>query len=269
MPGSNWRDAAPEQVFARRELLKGSAVLGGGITALVWGVGAGFAGPAQGVPQWFATLKQGSPVASPEVVETYQPIALTGAEAATLRAIGNRIIPADELGPGAGDAGAFIYIDWTLAGPGAAVLSLYQAGIAALDAGAAEGGFVAADSVTQDTLLGQAEAGDLPDLPEGFFPLLIEHTRQGMFGDPMYGGNIDFAGWDLIQYPGLKLTWTPEEQALDTVVTPAYRSVAQQGGVPYVQPNEIVPKGATPAAESGTPVVAPGGTPNVGNEPNA
>ncbi len=269
MPGSNGRDAAPERAFPRRELLKGSAAVGGGITALVWGVGIGLAGPAQGVPQWFAAMQQGSPVATPEAVANYQPVALTEAEAATLHAITNRIIPPDDLGPGAGDAGAFIYIDWTLAGPGAAALPLYQAGLAALDDGAGKGGFAAADSATQDTLLGQAETGELPDLPEGFFPLLIEHTRQGMFADPMYGGNIDFAGWDLIQYPGIKLTWTPEEQALNTVVTPAHRSVAEQGGVPYIQPDEIIPVGATPVAESGTPVVSPGGTPDVGNEPNA
>lgn len=233
MAGSTGREATPERVFPRRELLKGSAYVGGGVAALAWGVGAGLAGPAQGVPQWFASLKQGTPVGSPVAVDGYQPIALTEAEAATLRAIGNRIIPADDLGPGAGDSGAFIYIDWTLASPGAALLPLYQAGIAALDAGAGADGFVAADSATQDTLLAQAEAGELADVPEGFFPLLIEHTRQGMFGDPMYGGNIDFAGWDLIQYPGLKLTWTAEEQALDTVVTPAHRSVAEQGGTPY------------------------------------
>ena len=233
MQGSNGRDGAPERVFPRRELLKGSAVIGGGVTALVWGVGAGLAGPAQGVPQWFKSLKQASPVASPEAVENYQPMALTAAEAATLRAIGNRLIPADDLGPGAGDSGTFIYIDWTLAGPGSALLPLYQGGIAALDTAAGDGGFAAVDAATQDTLLGQAEAGELADAPEGFFPLLLEHTRQGMFGDPMYGGNIGFAGWDLIQYPGLKLTWTADEQALDTVVTPAHRSVAEQGGTPY------------------------------------
>ncbi len=233
MTGSTGREAVPERVFPRRELLKGSAAIGGGVTALVWGVGTGLAGPAHGVPQWFAALRQGTPMASPEAVASYQPIALTESEAATLRAIGNRIIPADDLGPGAGDAGAFIYIDWTLAGPGAALLGLYQGGIAVLDDAAGDGGFGAIDSAAQDALLTQAEAGELADLPEGFFPLLIEHTRQGMFGDPMYGGNIGFAGWDLIQYPGLKLTWTADEQALDTVVTPAHRSVAEQGGTPY------------------------------------
>lgn len=260
MNGSSERADKPENAFPRREFLKGSAYLGGGVAALVWGVGAGLAGPAHGVPQWFARMQQASPVASPMAVDAYQPVALTPAEAATLRAAGNRLIPTDDLGPGAGDAGTFIYIDWTLAGPGAALLPLYQGGIAALEAGAGAGGFVAADTATQDSLLTQAESGDLANTPEGFFPLMLEHTRQGMFGDPMYGGNLDFAGWDLIQYPGLKLTWTPDEQALDTVVTPAHRSVAEQGGVPYIQPAEIVP-----AAGSATPAVMPGGTPDVSN----
>jgi gluconate 2-dehydrogenase gamma chain len=215
------------------------------------------------MPQWMGHMQSAtpmaSPLASPTAVDDYQPVALTQAEAATLRAIGNRLLPADDLGPGAGDLGAFIYVDWALSGQAAATLPLYQGGIAALDAAAGDGGFVGADPATQDSLLSQAESGDLVNGPEGFFALVLEHTRQGTFGDPMYGGNLGFAGWDLIQYPGLKLTWTPEEQALDTVVTPAHRSVAEQGGVPYVMPAEIVPNG-TPVAGSGTPVVTSGGT---------
>ena len=41
-------------------------------------------------------------------------------------------------------------------------------------------------------------AGD----PGGFFATLLEYTRQGMFADPIHGGNAGFAGWDLIGYPG-------------------------------------------------------------------
>lgn len=252
MPGSTRRAGAPERVFPRRDLLKGSAVIGGSVAALAWGVGTGLAGPVQGVPQWFAALRQGTPPASPEAVENYQPVALSAEEAATLRAVGNRLIPADDLGPGAGDAGTFIYIDWTLAGPGAFMLEMYQAGLAALDDAAGGDGFAAADVTTQDDVLSRAEAGELEGVPEGFFGLVLEYTRQGMFGDPMYGGNAGFAGWDLIQYPGLKLTWTAEEQAIGTVVTPAHRSVADQGGMPYAPPQIIM--FATPTAgEGGTP----------------
>ena len=35
-----------------------------------------------------------------------------------------------------------------------------------------------------------------------FFPLLITHTRQGFYADPIYGGNRDRAGWKVIGFPG-------------------------------------------------------------------
>ena len=35
-----------------------------------------------------------------------------------------------------------------------------------------------------------------------FFPLLALHTRQGFLADPIYGGNRDRAGWDVIGFPG-------------------------------------------------------------------
>lgn len=35
-----------------------------------------------------------------------------------------------------------------------------------------------------------------------FFPLLVAHTRQGFYADPIYGGNKDRAGWRVIGFPG-------------------------------------------------------------------
>lgn len=35
-----------------------------------------------------------------------------------------------------------------------------------------------------------------------FFPLLVAHTRQGFYADPIYGGNRDHVGWDVIGFPG-------------------------------------------------------------------
>ena len=40
-----------------------------------------------------------------------------------------------------------------------------------------------------------------------------EHTLQGMFSDPYYGGNADFIGWDMIGYPGVRLATTAAQQA--------------------------------------------------------
>lgn len=35
-----------------------------------------------------------------------------------------------------------------------------------------------------------------------FFELLTLHTRQGFYGDPVYGGNRDRVGWQVIGFPG-------------------------------------------------------------------
>jgi gluconate 2-dehydrogenase gamma chain len=35
-----------------------------------------------------------------------------------------------------------------------------------------------------------------------FFPLLVLHTRQGFLADPIYSGNRDRVGWDVIGFPG-------------------------------------------------------------------
>ena len=37
-----------------------------------------------------------------------------------------------------------------------------------------------------------------------FFPLLCLHTRQGFYADPVYGGNRDRVGWEVIGFPGPK-----------------------------------------------------------------
>ncbi len=35
-----------------------------------------------------------------------------------------------------------------------------------------------------------------------FLPLLVAHTRQGFYADPIYGGNRDRTGWKVIGFPG-------------------------------------------------------------------
>lgn len=218
-------DRAPVRVFDRRRFLRDTALVGGGAVA------AGTAFPstalAAGVPRerlaaWLTLLAEGTP----EALADYQPVALTPAELTTLKAAIDRLIPADDLGPGATEAGVFVYIDRILADGSAAVLPLYQGGLAALDA-VDSNAFVALGPDRQDDLLTQAEAGDLADVPAGFFPLLLEHTRQGMFCDPIHGGNRNFAGWDLLGYPGIKLVWSEADQAEGTEVEPEHVSVEQ------------------------------------------
>lgn len=63
----------------------------------------------------------------------------------------------------------------------------------------------AAFSLSADDVgLGGAPAGNQPvneDFLE-FFPLLVLNTRQGFYGDPVYGGNENRVGWGVIGFDG-------------------------------------------------------------------
>ena len=44
-----------------------------------------------------------------------------------------------------------------------------------------------------------------------FFNLVLEDVYEGMFSDPIYGGNRDLAGWKLVGYPGAQRAYTAYE----------------------------------------------------------
>jgi hypothetical protein len=140
------------------------------------------------------------------------PDALAPAELATLDAVLERLIPSDELGPGAREARVARYVVRRLAGPDRELRPVYAAGLARLEAeaGALGSTFAGLDGERQDELLRAAEAR--PDDP--FFELALRHAQEGMFGDPAHGGNADRVGWDLIGYPGPRLAWTESDQRL-------------------------------------------------------
>ena len=138
-----------------------------------------------------------------------------------MQAVVARLIPADERGPGAFEAGAATYIDRALAGPLAGSRDAYRAGLAALDrySQAARGaGFAALDAAEQDVLLQGLEANAAPGFgpgAAGFFNLVLTHTIQGTFSDPAHGGNVDFIGWRMLGYPGVRTVVTSDLQRID------------------------------------------------------
>jgi gluconate 2-dehydrogenase gamma chain len=155
---------------------------------------------------------------------------LTAAESNTLEAIVARLIPADDNGPGAADARAGRYIDRALGGALASSRDAYREGLAAVDryARTSRGApFQQLSPENQDAVLRDIEndvATGFGPASSIFFNLVRAHTIQGTFGDPYYGGNATFIGWDLIGYPGLRLAVTPDEQRLDARLTPTHRS---------------------------------------------
>ena len=145
---------------------------------------------------------------------------LSPTEGKTLDAVVSRLIPADATGIGALEAGATRYIDRALGGALASSREAYRAGLAAIDRYAqASRGRTFADltPTEQDSVLVDVESGTATGFPDGstsFFSLMRAHTIQGTFCDPFYGGNLDFAGWDLIEYPGVRTIVTGDEQRL-------------------------------------------------------
>lgn len=194
--------------------------------------GAVVAGAAAGVPvEMFvagadaSSAQAGQPAPAREPLET-----LTPDEAAILDAMVARLIPTDATGPGATEARAAHYIDRALGGALSASRDVYRAGLASADAyaRAAKGApFAKLATTDQDAVLGDMEHNAATGFATGsaaFFNLVLAHTLQGTFGDPHYGGNRNFAGWDLIGYPGVRLAVTADQQRLDVRPTPTHMS---------------------------------------------
>jgi gluconate 2-dehydrogenase gamma chain len=157
-------------------------------------------------------------------------------EAATVDAIVDRLIPTDDLGPGAKDAGVTVFIDRQLTGPygghdwlymqgpfsstplpsqglqsALTPRQQYRLGLAALASYCAATfsgrGFAQLTADEQDRLLTGMEKAEVK-LP-GFdsrmlFNAVHANTIEGFFADPIYGGNRDMAGWKLVGFPGVR-----------------------------------------------------------------
>jgi gluconate 2-dehydrogenase gamma chain len=187
---------------------------------------------------------------------------LTAAETEILSAMVDRLIPSDETGPGALDAGALRFIDRALSEAESASADAYRSGLAALDryARSSRGSaFIELSPRDRDSVLIDVQTGAATGAGTGFegssaafFNMVKDHTWQGTFGDPQYGGNADFVGWDLIRYPGLRLRVTDEEQRMleAEALEPARRS-AYDFGQFQAQPAERTQSQAQPSQTRG------------------
>jgi len=156
----------------------------------------------------------------------------TVAEGELMDAIVARLIPTDEHGPGATEARAVHYIDRALGGALASSRQAYTSGLAALDryARSSRGApFHQLSPTDQDSVLIDVETGAATGFTgssAAFFAMVLGHTHQGTFGDPYYGGNANFVGWDLIGYPGVRtMVSAADQQALEArLLKPNHKS---------------------------------------------
>jgi hypothetical protein len=135
-----------------------------------------------------------------------------------LEAVIDRIVPADENGPGAIECGAANYIVQALAGPLEQDKTALTEGLRSVDALARSKhgvAFVDLPSEQKDDVLTAIETSSRP-----FFNRIRQLTLEGMFSDPQYGGNRDYRGWDLIRYPGPRMAVSAKEQVLRDPIKP-------------------------------------------------
>lgn len=216
----------------RREFLRKSLTLIPVVTVASTGLGSSMLAAA---PEAAAPAKPGVPNKLPSSGAGYEPTYFSAEEWAFIKAAVERLIPADDMGPGALEAGVPEYIDrqmntpyaagalWYMQGPFKADAApemgwqsklvpkeIYRLGIAATDAWCKDlkgQAFAAQDSATRDELLKQLEAGapQFDTVPAKlFFNLLLQNTKEGFFSDPIHGGNKGLVGWTLIGFPGAR-----------------------------------------------------------------
>ncbi|TAM92273.1 MAG: gluconate 2-dehydrogenase subunit 3 family protein [Rhodanobacteraceae bacterium] len=167
--------------------------------------------------------------------QPYAPRYFNADEWAFVQAAVDRLIPADDTGPGALELGVAEFIDremdgpygrgelWYMQGPFApdapATLGyqlrftpreLYRTGIKATDAWCRQQqnkDFSALAPEARDQVLKQLEQGaaSLDGVPaKAFFGQLLQNTKEGYFADPMYGGNRGMGSWKMIGFPGAR-----------------------------------------------------------------
>lgn len=184
-------------------------------------------------PPAFAQLPAAAPAASaaaPPPPATYSFLNLE--EQAFVEALVNHMVPADQFTPKGTDIGINVFIDRALSGAwgkgdrlymqgpwrvGEASqgyqlpltpAQLYRAGIEATNAYCVttyKKKFDKIDATQREQVLLGLSSGklDLGALPSRiFFATIYQTVMEGLFSDPIYGGNRDKAGWKMIGFPG-------------------------------------------------------------------
>jgi gluconate 2-dehydrogenase gamma chain len=136
----------------------------------------------------------------------------------TVTALTERLMPGAPGAPGATDAGVTNYIDLALAGAYEDQQYFYRCGLAQLDAHCKQAygkEFRRLTAEQQDETVAALQQGKAAEFvwpaAQAFFTTVRTHTMEGMFADPVYGGNKNFVGWRLIGFPGAQPLYTPED----------------------------------------------------------
>lgn len=198
--------------------------------------------PAIAIGMQFGGAAEAARLAAP-AIESYQPVFFAVAEWRFIVAACDRLIPADETGPGAIETNVPVFIDqelhgtygtaddWYMQGPFDPKASplmgfqlpyppqeIYRRGIRAADAYAQQTyqkPFEGLDAPTRDEMLTKLQQNKIDFAAFGepvlkasqFFLFLLTNTKEGYLSDPMYGGNKGMAAWSMIGFPGARASY--------------------------------------------------------------
>lgn len=175
-----------------------------------------------------------APVPHSGVSADYVPLWFNQQEWRFINAACDRLIPADDLGPGAVAEGVPVFIDKQMLLPyGGGLLwymhppfvdavpelgyqsplvpeQIYRQGILTINQHCVQryqAPFADLSTQQQEQILQQLEQGTLTfsAVPGTlFFSQLLDNTKEGFFADPQHGGNQTLAGWTLAGFPGAR-----------------------------------------------------------------
>jgi gluconate 2-dehydrogenase gamma chain len=187
-------------------------------------VGAGVAASTALVPEALAKTRQHHVAAEKPLMANHA--AMNGGlgaflnedDSRTITAFTERLMPGAPGKPGATNAGVLNYIDLALSGAYSDQQDFYRRGVAQLDEHCIKiysKPFRSITAAQQDECITALEQGKAPEFvwptAQAFFNTVRTHTMEGMFADPIYGGNKDFAGWRLVGFPGAQPQFTMED----------------------------------------------------------
>jgi gluconate 2-dehydrogenase gamma chain len=139
-------------------------------------------------------------------------------DAATITAFAERLWPAAPGTPGATEIGVLNYIDLALAGAYFDMQDFYRRGLAQLDAysrSTQQKPFAQLSPAQQDDVIRALEQGKATGFAwpsaQLFFNTVRTHVMEGLFADPVYGGNKNFEGWRQISFPGGQPVFTQQD----------------------------------------------------------
>jgi len=220
-----------DQPVSRRTFLKNSGLVLGGL--VVGGVAGGLlVRQREQAPQQPGT-------GSKQTADFNQALMFfTPEQFKVIDAACERIFPEDELGPGAKALGVAYFIDHQLAGdwgsnardymqppfyPGEATQGyqgrlkrreIFEIGIQEMNNYSNEKHgkkFYELTPEQQDEVLKAFESGEVnltTISASSFFQMLRSATLEGLYSDPLYGGNKNMDGWRLKRYPGNQMAYT-------------------------------------------------------------